>query len=75
MHNVMYSSIRTKHPEYIQQDVLMNVTVQEYLKLQGMWKRGTIRLYVYTQTSLSHHIQIKYFKRKSAVSFPICTMS
>jgi hypothetical protein len=49
IHNVMHSSVRSEHPEFIQQEVLINITVQEYLKLQGMWKRGTILVCMLTQ--------------------------
>jgi hypothetical protein len=49
IHNVMHSSVRTKHPEFIQQEVLINVTVQEYLKLQGVWKREAILVCMFTQ--------------------------
>jgi len=49
IHNVMHSSVRTKHPELIQREVLINITVQEYLKLQGMCKREAIHVCMFTQ--------------------------
>jgi len=49
IHDVTHSSVWTKHPEFIQQEVLINITVQEYLKLPGMWKTGTILVRMFTQ--------------------------
>jgi hypothetical protein len=40
-----------------------------------MEERNYSCVYVYTETLHSHHILIKYFKRKRAVSFSVCTMS
>jgi hypothetical protein len=58
VHNVMHSSVRTECPEFIQQEVLINITVPEYLKLQGMWKRATILVCMFKQKPHTRTISI-----------------